>query len=659
MMLSEQTTIFLRERLNKAGIKTAVVVDDAFDPPTLSSVQDEVFEFWNNIERHDNLREQLKSFDISTASEDDITDDTIAILWSRREEPTSLINLANSTLFAAKQSDLEDVERIVGSLEGLGLKVDRVGTDCSTSCPTTGLVFIDYYLGNQSDPTSTELSTRRAREIYYASGEDEEKPFIILMSSYPDISSQSDGFRNDSGLLGGLFDFISKVDLNDPTQFTFRVASWASSMPLRHKIQNFMETLESTLRDRTQEFMKKAKSLTIEDYAFVQTLSLEDDGHPLGDYIQWLLSSLLVNKVLEANDQFTDSRNEINKMSVDFPTFIQLFPSTHLAEIYSVAIAEQGLGEIERHSSTGLSEKISDTNQSSTNEDSSLCENNTSQNELPMLRLGDLLVNTDGRRVHMIITPDCDLQFTSGNKRIPIESQSVLLLPGQLRPLSERISPYQIQTELYFHDSKQYRITWERKKIVTVPVARFFDWCADEGYCRPARIRLPYAVKIQQEVIAKFSRIGMPVSPPLQDFFSVEVYCEGANRNWEQLGPALDPGVVVIYTVKGGPKFVLTAAALNNLLGKLYTLMDRYEIALQEQLGATKSQRIKQKIKKLDNCIKNPEIFVSMLEVKRTLPKSKKSCPLVDETIGLYWEGDFSDRFDGNFIVGLNIVNNS
>ena len=105
--------------------------------------------------------------------------------------------------------------------------------------------------------------------------------------------------------------------------------------------------------------------------------------------MQWLFSSLLVNKVLEENERFTDSKEEINRMSADSQPPSQLVPSTQLAEIYSIAIAEQGLGEIERHPRVNIK----------------------SQSELPMLRLGDLLVHSDGRRVYMIRTPDCDLQF--------------------------------------------------------------------------------------------------------------------------------------------------------------------------------------------------------------------------------------------------------
>ncbi len=627
MTLSDLTVEFLRQRLDTASINTAVVIDNAFDPPTLSSLADDVADFWNLIERDDDLREQMELFGIPAESEDDITEETIAVLWSKRDESTLLADRANRTLFAAAIPALKEVDRIVDSLRSLGLEVDRFGKEYPDPPPVAGLVFLDYYLGDPSDPFSSELSAVRAREIYNASAGHEDKPFMILMSSLDEVSSRAEKFREDSELLGGLFDFASKDDLNNPTRFTLRVATWTSNMPLRHKIQGFIEALDSTLCDRVREFMKETKSLTIEDYAFVQSLSLQDDGHPLGDYMQWLFSSLLINKVLEENNRFTDSKEEINRTSADSQPPSQLFPSTQLAEIYSIAIAEQGLGEIE------------------------------SQGELPMLRLGDLLVHSDGRRVYMIATPDCDLQFAPDAGRVPEERESVMLVPGWLQPLREPIRRGQIQTELYFHDDEQCRILWERKKIITVPVAKFLDWCTDNCYSRAARIRLPYAVKIQQEVIAGFSRVGMPVAPPLQDFVPVEVHYEGMDGTWERLSSALDPGVNVIYTDQGDPTFVLTPAAFNNILDKLDTLIGTYEVLVQGQLEENMKRRLTSKLGRLKQCAEKPECLVPMLEVRRRLPKSDGARQLMGDTIVLHRNGDFGDGCgNNNHVVCLNIV---
>ena len=230
-----------------------------------------------------------------------------------------------------------------------------------------------------------------------------------------------------------------------------------------------------------------------------------------------------------------------------------------------------------------------------------------------------------------------------------------MLVPGRLQPLREPIGRGQIQTELYFHDGEQCRIAWERKKIITVPVAKFLEWCTDKGYSRPARIRLPYAVKIQQEVIAGLSRVGMPVAPPLQDFAAVEVYYEGTDGTWESLDSALDPGVNVVYPDQGGPKFVVTPAALDAILDRLQTLIARYRQLAQGELEENRQRQLTSKINRLKGLLDEPEHLAAMLEKRHDLPESDKATSLVDQTIGLHRNAGFPGRCRNNHMVCLNI----
>ena len=655
MVFTTETRDFLKERLNRAEISIALVVDDAFDTPTVDRLQAELSDFWNLIERDDDLLEALKSLGVEAEFEDDLDDEALATLWANREDSSPLIDHANSTLFANAITSLDSVERIVGSLEELGLEVDRAGTDYSDPTPVTGLVFMDYYLGNPSDPTSSELSAIRAREIYDAPSESSNKPFIVLMSSLPEVGSQAERFREDSDLLGGLFDFVPRDDLNDPTRFALKMASWTSNMPLRHKIQNFVDTLDSTLCDRTQEFMRKAKSLTIEDYSFVQALSLQDDGHPLGDYMQWLLSSLLVNKVFEDNERFATSRNAVNKVSFDSSPPSQ-YPSLSLAEIYSIAIAEPNLADVQRHPRVDVAivDESSAEDPGSASGETSSGTSAVSQAELPLLRLGDLLVNGDQQKVYMVATPDCDLQFAPDAKRVLDPQNSVLLIPGRLQPLSKTIGSDQIQTELYFHDGEQFRIVWDRKKILTIRVREFFGWCSREGFCRPARIRLPYAVKIQQEVITGLSRVGMPVAPPLQDFVPVEILAEAIDGLREFLGPPVEPGVNVLYTDQDDPKIVVTPTALDAILDSLNAVIARYEGFLQGESDLNRQRRFTSKINRLNRLMDEPAKLATIVERKHDLPNSGEATPLVDHTIGIHRNARFPGRCSNNHVICLN-----
>ena len=655
MTLSNSTVEYLKDRLGNAGVRTAAIVDDAFSGPTFASLKGDVAMFWNGIERSSGLRSHLESCGIAAQSEDDITEQTIAELWSRRREGTRLTEHANQTLFATALSSLEDVERISDSLRALGLEVVTVGTDYGGAPPVAGLVLMDYYLGDPADPTSPMLAVQRARELYDAALEDTEKPFIVLMSSATAVRAQAEQFRSDSNLLGGLFDVVSKSELIDPRRFAIRLAGWAANMPLRHRIQEFVESLDETLGHSISEFIRKARGLTIEDYFFVQALSLQSDGHPLGDYVQWLFGSLLVNKVFEANDRFAASRDEINRISLDLQPASHLVPSNHLAEIYSLAIAEPNLEEIGVHpraardgEEDGMDGRLGGVAINPSRGEGPGC-----QEELPLLRLGDLLVNKVTNRVYMIATPDCDLQFAPNTSRVPDRKDSVLLIPGQLCALRESSRRGQIETELYLHNGEQCRIVWDRRKILTIPIGEFCKWSADAGYSRPARIRLPYAVKIQQQVMAEVSRLGMPVAPPMQETVSADIF-EHIDENTRQLYQSLDSGITLIHEQRGKPSFVVGRAALDGLLDRLSGLLEMYTESLASATG-TRKQKLRNNLEKLERCLE-PERLIEMLETKKKLPESGKSTQLVERTIGLHRGAPPENGCKNNHIVCLSIT---
>jgi hypothetical protein len=42
--------------------------------------------------------------------------------------------------------------------------------------------------------------------------------------------------------------------------------------------------------------------MSFEDYTYIQHLALQDDGHPLGDYMLWLDTSQLIDLLLGHRD---------------------------------------------------------------------------------------------------------------------------------------------------------------------------------------------------------------------------------------------------------------------------------------------------------------------------------------------------------------------
>ena len=655
MSLATPTQSYLQQRLAEADIKNVLVVDDAFDVPTVARVQDDLDTFWNYIERDDGLAEQLQAFGIGAESPLDFDDDDVAALWGRRADKNPLIKHAKRQLFAEAIAAIEEVQLITASLQALGLTVDTVGQDAPILVPSGSLVFLDYYLGPAQDSTAVSNAAVKARDIYQNMPESESKPFIVLMSSRPDVADEADRFRDTSGILGGLFDFVSKEDLNDPALFAIKLATWVADMPTRHKIQTFVESLDQTMRRATQDFTQKVKALTIEDYAYVQSMSLEEEGHPLGDYMQWMFSSLLVNKVLEENQSFTLSKKDLNELSFQSPIPNQGPPSTHLAEVYSLAIAEPMADEIDVHPRVRVDKRAASPSTESSDAVTSLPDRILSQDELPALRLGDLLVKDADEDVYMVATPDCDLLFSPGNDRELSPEQSLLLIPGRLYPLSESRRQPAIQTQLYFHREKQYRIYWEPRRTKTIAVGKFRQWYQNKGYSRPARIRLPYAAKIQQEVVGRLTQLGMPIAPPLRDFVKVEYLSEQSEGKWEQFRSPMEFGATVIHRDRGNPVFLMNPNCIHGLITQLDAMTKRCGEMIDNATSPRRKRQLKDRLDRLEICRNEPERFVPILQEACDLPGPGGQRTLWERTIGLHRNGDFSGICSKHDIC-LNIV---
>ena len=644
MTISASTREFFQHRFEDVGICNAVIVDDAFDVPTASELQDNLEMFWNFVERQDHLIGELKNLGIYVASAEDFDDNAVATLWSMRHDKTPLMNMADANLFREKTQALYVVQKITTALEALGVYVTQIGNKSEDPIPLTSLVFLDYYLGPTEDPTAPHNAAVMARTIYRRARGAQKAPFFVLMSSKSGVCEKAQSFRENSELLAGLFDFASKEELGVPNILALKITAWAADMPIRHSIQHFVDTLDATVNDSARSFIQKAKALTMGDYAYVQSLSLEDEGHPLGDYVQWLFSSLLVNKILEENNTVASIRNTLNELSFEKPITNHGPATSHMAEVYSLTIAEKMLQDIDVHPRARLmeAEKCNgDAQTMSCDSDDAMGDLTPRQAELPFLRLGDLLVKDSESKVYMIGTPDCDLAFAPGTKRKLNPDQSVILIPGLLSPLRESKKQTGVQTDLFLYEEEQYRIQWQPKEVISVSVGEFFGWARERGYSRPARIRLPYAVKIQQEVTTSLSRLGMPVAPPLEEFVMVEYYRGGRYGQFDQMGRSVASGVTIIHRDTEKPSFVISWECLTELLDHVEDVARWYE-AKRRDANATARQRLQRRIDRLKGCTRQPEILVPLFENTWELPKHKGKQDVLPEIVGLHRKLDLS-----------------
>lgn len=618
--MTPSATETIKTSLQSEEITEVAIVDDAYDVPTLDSFRGEIDDFWAEIERDEEMRNELKTLNLDIERSEDIDDAAIKILWEQREQLDKLKSPCDKTLFDNKLQQISEITGLCAYLEELGLNVIKLGTEDDVQELVAKLVFMDYYFEDRDDATAGQIALSKVKDILKkAAGSD--KPFIVLMSAKGDVTSLVDKFCDESGILKGLFDFVPKSKLNTKAMLYLKLSTWAIGMPIRYKIQHFVDALEKSVNDASKIFVQKVRRLGLEDYAYIQLLSLQEEGHPLGQYMLWLFGSLLSNIAFEANDNVQGVKKIVDKLR--FGQFLpsQRPPSIQLAETYRIALSEPA-NELKYHT---------------------VIEGETTPStHLPDLGFGDLLIKDASNKVWMVANGPCDLIRPTDPNR------SILLIPGTLRPLHERNADSEnIRTELFEHDNRQYCIVWDHKNFFSKRYGDIKDWIDTEGCSRIARLRFPFALQIQQKFATHLTRVEQPISPPIYEFVDVESYCEGEDGNCQILQEPIKDGAF-ITRLRKKDCVIFTTGCVEALFEAFDTVIEQYQrkislLDTKERGYQTRKTRLQTKLQNLKGYRENYEIF-EIPKKEWQLDKSKQ-ITLKDRILCMY----LNDTFDGPY----------
>ncbi|MFC1995038.1 hypothetical protein ACFLVK_01365 [Chloroflexota bacterium] len=617
--------------LQSEGITEVAIIDDAYDVPTQNSFRaGEINDFWAEIERDDEMLEELKTLDLNINGSEDINDATIQILWEEREKLGKLKDQCNNTLFIRKLQQLGEIAGLCKHLEELELTVIKFGNEDDVQDLTTKLIFIDYYLEDGDGAVPGQLAMNKIRDILEKLG-DSDKPFIVLMSARGDVVPLVDKFCDETGVLKGLFDFVPKSELKTKAMLYVKLGTWAIGMPVRHKIQHFIDILTNTIEESGKKFISKIRGLSLEDYAYIQLLSLQKEEEPLGQYVLWLFASLLPHVAFEANNEVQRNREELDKLSFDQFLPSQRPPSIQLAEIYHNALSE-ATGELKYNAVTSGEPPTT--------------------LQLPELQFGDLFINNTNNKVWMVSNGPCDLI------RATDPGMSILMIPGTLHSLSEQIIDRgRLRTELLEFEGKQFRIVWDHTNFISKRHGDIKDWVDREGCSRSLRLRLPFALQIQQKFATHLTRVGQPVPPPHYELVDIESYWEGEDGNYQELHDPIKHGAFIIHQ-KDTSNLVFTVECAEVLLGEINKVIERHERILgglsEEDDGyQNRKRKLEGEVNSLRNCKEDCEILILL---KNPLPfPFKKPQILKAHSFCLYLNGTFDGLYSSKLPISLNI----
>ncbi len=604
----------LRESMSKHNITRVAVVDDAFDPVSLSSFQEgEDREFIDAVNEDDGLLREFHS--VATGAESnrvlsvaDLTEDIAARLWQNRESLVGLKGILGTTLFRVQDRKVAQVTALYKFLKEV-LEIASVktyGTGSEMPADEFDLAFIDYRFGPSRDERSVERAVRWATHLYHNG-----RTFIVLMSAESEAKARQDVFRKNSKLTRGLFEFVAKDEIEDSGKFSNRLKSFCAGLSTRHEIHHFAVAAEAAATESLDALKESIHSLGIEDYAYLEQISLREDGHPLGDYMLWLFGEYFAHK-LSVNQSLHKARSSVNGLKYERFLPLQRPPSVMLATMYSAAITEpvfegwgphprdlpkddnasaaashpEGLvaeGAIESPAGERAQEPAPATAPATATGQTDAAGSQVpavAQDVMPLYQLGDLLVATKEKPAYLVINAGCDLQFSPGTTRECDPEQSILLIPGRFELLHERGEETNAKrTELYELQGERFRVIWQHTRATAVPHKSVRQQFEAKGYHRKTRLKLAYALEVQQHFAAQLTRVGVPTPTPVFREHPVEVYGKGADNNFLKIGSVAN-GVVVFHH-KDSDQFVLTVDCINEVL----QLIDRYAAQVEGEIS--------------------------------------------------------------------------
>lgn len=668
----------LRDLLEKQGIRRVAIVDDAFDPIEVRDLTTlEKQTLWATIEFNDQTRNEIAQLELEANGSDDITGGLVAkLLESRSKCPA----------FGALWDASDAAQNIAGGLSGvepwakhlredLNLEVQKFGAAAETEKLTDfdpQLLFLDWHLGDDASPLAEEaitcseipaavhVATGKVKEILQIWPVERPKPLIILMSSRDGMQQDASDFCRRSEVLQGMFYAVPKKKLGDFFSLRMHLHLFAMSLPEGRRIQKFFDTLRAKFEDVSSQLFEDISDLTLTDFSYIQSLSLQKDGQPLGDYLLWLFSTyfgqLLFAEALRVEGADLDAISFDEVLPSPGP------PSDRLTKVYHSALFDTAVGPIRSHplavqtyppASHDLSVlALGDILKRESPKECATHNKEVTEQDQPLVDGAKIVQESD---LLLVINAQCDLAVRPGSSHRPSDAeQSILLLPGYLKPLDSDLKKFIAFTELYQHDGVSFRIKWDTKKVLTIPHGQFAEW-KDQMNCeRVARLRLPYALEIQRSFAAELTRVGTPVTPPILQPVAARLLL--ASDNAYNSASALQDGeAVTLVQTKTGQQCVLTIPLLMRLKGLLDEELDAMRApCTQIQSTGDDSVHLNKKIEALERAIDNESKWAT-LRSPFDLPTINSPKKFFDERIQIVRGKRQGDPCSSKIVVAVSL----
>ena len=354
------------------------------------------------------------------------------------------------------------------------------------------VVFIDYYLDDAA--TDGSIAERIAVEVQHRR-DVARRQQIVLMSSAEGVRAMRTQFRKSASIEAASFAFVDKKDLDEDWKVRAHLEMLARGMRHSEALGGYVDAVKRSAKAAADKLAESVDDLDIGDFAYIQRIALHADGHPLGDYLSWLLSCHLTAYAFEG--ELRAQQAAVDGMEFEDGPLSPAEPSVGVASLYHNALFARNLGPLGSHPRAAADSPIAD---------------------VPFTQLGDVFLSDDMDRAVVVLSPDCDLAFSTDALRAPDRSLGVILVYGDPNSaVSDAGDKVDATTEGLVAGSEVYRVDWRFNTFQTVPLGDLRQHLHKQGFNLQKRDRLRplYSLKLQHELGSYLTRVGPPVMPPI------------------------------------------------------------------------------------------------------------------------------------------------
>lgn len=495
----------IQELLQVRGIRTALVVDDAYDPlPIASDLSDESAWsiFFDDFDDEDkaSLGDRYKPF--ADKGEFDLPEDNafVAVLWNARGElRADLIDPLFESYDQSVAHDrliLKDVKEL---LCGFGLQVKTAGRRLADWDRAADLVVADLFLGSRQERADMNTCVDAISGLIETRAE---PPILVLMSRSARLQTLSGEFRNKTGLFASGFRAIHKSDILKAGRLEYAVRELATHRPDHLKLHRFLDRWSSGVTDAVMRTAADIRRLDLEDWATIRDLLLDEEKATAGTYVLDVLELVLLHE-LESDLGFLAAAADLDSFEEKY------YPPTTIPHAKdTLAIISKTLYEHDNR-------RVLDSGSSCPVEFGDIL-GPTEGHELPEDSL--FRGNDDETLVLITMTPACDL-MRKGPTR-------VLFMAGEVKEMhpahSSKASRKLFTPVLDLASDSRVWVDWQRNNLITMTPGELERLLATDGGGRiVARLRSIHAVALQQQLLGDLGRVGL--AAPMPASFPIDV----------------------------------------------------------------------------------------------------------------------------------------